>query len=114
MEVSNDEEVDALTMEDENTIRYSCGYVVKSIRKKIITGRIECLDDQDWYVDSMHECNGDDVEGDTFLSYTKEWIARVDQGSLFRVSDEAFLLFGGMKMALRQTMPTYTRKSTHY
>ena len=103
---SNDE-VDELTAEEENSIRYSCGFVVKSVKNKIIKSK---CDDQDSYVqvlDSMHEC--DDVEVDDFLSYTKEWITRIDRGGLFRVSDEAFLLFRGMEMVLRSYLNGNTR-----
>ena len=42
----------------------------------------------------MYETNDDDDDCiEEFLVYTRQWVDRVNRGSLHRVTDETFLLF---------------------
>ena len=98
---SSTADIASLSIEEENAIRYACGFIVRSLKNKL-----KMSPSNDLYIevlDSMHE---DDEENamviDDFFIYTKEWIKRVDRGGLFRVSDEAFLLFRWMEMCIRK------------
>ena len=90
-----DDMASELTSDEEQTVRFTAGYIVKLLKKK--------LSDIPQYMDilnSMHE--DDDEMGDDFLSYTKEWISRVDRGGLHKVNDETFLLFQWMELTIRK------------
>ena len=52
------------------------------------------------------------VEGpeESLLSYTTEWIRRIDRGNLFNISEETFMLFRALEVKFRQTyMPIITQ-----
>lgn len=93
---TTDDMVSELTSDEEQAVRYTAGYIVKSLKKKFsaVPQYMEILN-------SMHE-DDDDEMGDDFLSYTKEWISRVDRGGLHKVNDETFLLFQWMELRIRK------------
>ena len=39
---------------------------------------------------------------DSYLHYTKDWIARVNRGGLFKVHDQTYKLFVSLEMKVRQ------------
>ena len=45
-----------------------------------------------------------DLDGseDTFLEYTMKWINAIDQGGLFRISDNVYIFFHDVEMKLRR------------
>ena len=94
-----DDAVIELSTDEEEAIRYTCGYVVRTLKKKLAkqTHYIEILD-------AMHPDNEDDDDSDDFLTYTTNWIARVDRGGLYKVNDETFLLIRWMELTMRKCM----------
>lgn len=93
-------EIDAVATElcsdEEEVIRYTCGYVVRSLKKKF-TKKANFVA----VLDVMH-ADEDDDDSDNFLEYTTKWLAMVDRGGLYKVNDETFLLFRCMELTMRK------------
>ena len=80
-----------LPSDELNALRYACGYVPYALLK--------------WYekrssnkYDEFIECLGEmavhsDVGSEDFLSYTREWLEKVNRGGLFPLNDETFVFF---------------------
>ena len=71
----------SLTKDEENIIRYACGYVGMKLHDRFIKQDgskaaqfVECID-------SMHVVG----PASSFLDYTREWIDKVNRGGLFNV-----------------------------
>ena len=89
-----DTTMDNLSYEEANALRYTAGYVCRSVRKKI-GGCDElklCL--EELLLD-------DDAEDITECSST-DWINICDRGGLTRVNDEAFAVFVAIEQVFRQ------------
>ena len=85
-----------LSTDEEEAIRYTCGYIVKALKKKLAKQYSMVA-----VLDAMHP-GEDDGNSENFLSYTSNWIARVDRGGLYKVNDETFLLVTWMELTLRE------------
>ena len=79
-----------LNKQEENIIRYACGYVCIHLRRRFLNSKsdkavdfIECLD-------KMREQHDDTSSTTSSLDYTQEWTKRVNRGGLFIISDEAY------------------------
>lgn len=75
----------SLTVDEENIIRYACGFVGMKLHDRFIKQHgskaaefVECID-------SMHVAG----QASSFLDYTREWVDKVNRGGLFHVSDYA-------------------------
>ena len=99
-------QVTTLTKDEENILRYACGYVAMKLHQRFFKAPgekaarfVECLS-------QMHS------EGPTssLLDYTKEWVERVNRGGLFIISDEAYRLFASIEMAMRSKLTEHLRK----
>jgi len=87
-----------LTKDDENILRYACGFVAMKLKKftKMSAGDktakfLECLDKMEMAIDGPES---------SFYDYTREWITKVDRGGLFKVSDGAYSLFVAIEHAI--------------
>ena len=87
-----------LTDDEGNALRYVAGYVPFSLQKKLrhrpeFTHCLACM-----------AVEGSVNEGttDSYLHYTKDWIARVNRGGLFKVNDQTYKLFVSLEMKVRQ------------
>ena len=94
----------ALSKDDENIPRYACGYVAMKLKKKFTKATatnekalkfIECLNKMEITIDGPESA---------FYDYTKEWVTKVDRGGLFKVSDNAYLLFASTEHAINRKM----------
>ena len=72
--------------DEDQTIWYTCGFVVRRLKKK--------LSSNEKYVEVLESMHDDEVDADNFLTYTREWTSLIDHGGIYKVSDEAFLLNG--------------------
>jgi len=97
----------SLTTDEENIIRYACGYVGMKLHDRFIKqdGKkaeqfVECID-------SMH------VAGPTssFLDYTRECVSKVNRGGLFYVSDNAYNLFVALEIAMQVSLTNHIHSS---
>ena len=91
-----------LKVEEEQALCYVAGYIPMKLKKKYekqpnnvhALKYMECLH-------AMNEEEGDDVE---FLHYAKLWVEHVNRGGLFRVNNDAYLLFRAMELASRRVL----------
>lgn len=94
-----------MTAEDENALRYTCGYVSLKLMRRfqqqtstIATQFVNCL-------------SGMAVAGreSSFSECTTEWIRQVDRGGLFHVSEQAYLFFRALELKTRITLPDHLK-----
>ena len=97
-----------LSKDEQNIIRYACGYVGMKLHNQFVkqpgekaASFVECID-------YMHAVG----PSSSLLEYTREWIDKVNRGGLFDVSDEAFHLFVAIEMAMRDRLATHLQSSS--
>lgn len=97
-----------LSKDEENIIRYACGYVTMRLLCKFkrtegnkAASFVECL---------SHMA----IEGpeESLLKYTQEWIKKIDRGGLFEVSDGCYHLFAAIEIALGDKLKVHLQSST--
>lgn len=95
-----------LTPMEEKTLRYVSGYIPYSLKKKF-TGMKESLtkDAAISVIDSWNEessgCNNSE---NTFLSYTTEWVEKVNRGGLFKVNDDFYIFIRNVELCARKIL----------
>lgn len=98
-----DSHYDKLSTDEEQAVRYSSGFIVRSLKKKF--ARL-VLSDSSKYIEvldkmyALEDCTSDN--GEDFLQYTKEWLSQIDRGGLYKVTDETYLLFHWMELTTRK------------
>ena len=108
---SASERNDEIFSKDEvNALRYACGYV-----PRCLLHRYEKYDG-DKYM-TFVKCLGEmavECEGTVhdFLSYTREWIDRVNRGGLFPLNDMTYIFFVSVEKEVRAILPTHMTKET--
>ena len=95
------ENVEQLTADEENILRYVAGYVPFKLMKRFeeqssrqAAEFVECL---------SHMSVGGEVTD--FSTYTMKWLEQVNRGGLFHVSDEAYTLFRHIELRVRKLLP---------
>lgn len=81
-----------MTEDDLNALWYAAGFVPWKLQQKYRKTTCNHLHWQSYLV--CLAGMSDSIEKDKctfFLEYTKRWIATVDRGGLFRISDEVYL-----------------------
>ena len=96
----------SLTKDEENILRYACGYVGMKLHQRFLKTPgekaaqfVECLS-------NMHS----DGPTSSLLDYTKEWVEKVNRGGLFDISDEAYRLFLSIEMSMRNILTEHLKK----
>ena len=96
-----------LSNEEENAIRYACGYVCMKVLKTLRSSKkanaiqfAECL--------SNMACDGDES---SYYKYTLHWTGIVNRGGLFVVGEYPFLLFKALEVQTKLFLPAYLGKS---
>ena len=97
-----------LSRDELNALRYACGYVPHALLKRYekrtgskYDGFIECL--------GSMAVQGDSASED-FLSYTREWIDKVNRGGLFPLNDATYHFFVSVEKEVHVILPTYMTK----
>ena len=97
----------SLTVDEENIIRYACGFVGMKLHDRFIRQHgskaaefVECID-------SMHVAG----QASSFLDYTREWVDKVNRGGLFYVSDYAYNLFAAIEIAMQVGLTSHIQVS---
>lgn len=106
---NNPVEIPALTVDEENILRYVAGYIPYKLLKRYeknpstnSAGIIECL--------SAMAVNGDESD---CLTYTTHWISCVNRGGLFEISDNTYTFFTEIEVRVRkQLLIAFDRKAT--
>ena len=96
----------SLTKDEENILRYACGYVGMKLYQRFLKTLgekaaqfVECLS-------NMHS----DGPTSSLLDYTKEWVEKVNRGGLFDISDEDYRLFISIEMSTRKKLAEHLKK----
>ena len=96
-----------LTVDEDNVLRYACGYVAKELYQKFLkqhgekyTTFAECLTRMKPHIeDSMHPVT-------SFMEYTSQWVKIINRGGLYEVNDESYLLFKEIEKATQVRLRT--------
>ena len=87
-----------LNEDEENIIRYACGYIGMKLQSKYLKMQgekaaefVECLDKLQAY--------DQQTETSSFLAYTTKWISLIDRGRLYQVSDNRGVATPGLTRA---------------
>ena len=92
-----------LKADEEQALRYTAGYVPMKLKQKYSkqTDSVRALKYLE-LLSHMHE-EEDDKDID-FLQYTKLWIDTINRGGLYRVNNDAYMLFRAMELATRRVL----------
>ena len=97
-----------LTAEEENILRYACGFIPFKLLKRYqkqstqkAAQFVECL--------SSMAVSGQE----NFQDYTTEWIRKVDRGGLFCASEHAYELFYAIEREVRVQLPWHLQSYLH-
>ena len=100
---------DRMGSEEENALRYACGYTPFKLMKKFekqgtqkAAQFVECLSNM---------AVGVENEESSFYNYTCEWVKAVDRGGLFHVSDYGFMLFKAIEIKTKEFLPQHLKSS---
>lgn len=97
---------------EENIVRYAAGFVPFSLRR-------QCLRRQskDKKYDEKIAClnaisvNNEDCEHETFLDYTKHWLAKQNRGGMFLLNNEGYLFFRTVEQHCREYFQKKCKRS---
>lgn len=96
-----------LSTDELNVLRYIGGYIFMKIRMKYdqkvdeVSHQFVCC-----IVESIME-EGDDIDSEDVLSYTREWISATNRGGLIPINDGAFLFFVELQKAVQSVLPKH-------
>ena len=83
-------------MKKKNALRYSAGYVTRSVKKEIAKSSHPLKDDIVWCIDDMTGCDEDlDID-------SSDWITLIDRGGLTCVNNITFELFQVMEIEFHE------------
>lgn len=98
-----------LSIEEENIMRYACGYVGMKLHNRFVKQHgqkpaafVECIDHM--YAEGPSS---------SLLEYTRVWLDKVNRGGLFDVSDESYLLFFAIEEAMIDRLTTHIKSSIY-
>ena len=101
-----------LRSDELNALRYACGYVPYALLK-----RYEKRSSIKY--EEFIECLGEmalrsEVGSEDFLSYTREWLEKVNRGGLFPLNDETFVFVCHWRKRFGSSfLHTWSNKQTH-
>ena len=98
------ESIHSLTIDELNAMQYACGYVPRALLKKY-EKRSGSKFEQ--FVECLGEMAVDSDEDSEFLTYTKRWIEKVNQGGLFPLNHMTFIFFTSVEEVVRVILPRY-------
>ena len=85
------QELDALTYEEENVVRYVGGYVIRELKKDKVNS----------YVLPLLE-KLTDTENRTEVGDSCHWVTSINRGGLTKITDEAFQCFYDIEVHIRR------------
>jgi len=99
-----------LTVDEDNVLRYACGYVARKLHQKYLKQHgekyamfVECLTRMraNFIEDSVpHQVT-------SFMEYTSQWVKIINRGGLYEVNDESFLLFKEIERVMQVRLRTH-------
>ena len=99
-----------LNEDEENIIRYACGYIGMKLQSKYLKMQGEKAAE---FVECLDKLQADDQQTETssFLAYTTKWISLINCGRLYQVSDNAYLLFHEIEIVLQHQLSEHIKAS---
>ena len=94
-----------LDYEEHNAIRYTAGYVLKALLRKINHSSYPLKEELALCIEELKE------EGSAFSHASEEWLKAIDRGGLVHVSDMTYMLFTAMEQALRPCLVTMEKSA---
>ena len=85
-----------------NTQRYTAGYVLRAVKKKLLRSSLHNKKDLDLCLDDLIS------DGEETPNHTSDWLASINRGGLITVSDMAFDLFLAMERELCNHLEYHT------
>ena len=106
-DTTKDVEFQALTIEEENALRYVAGYICRKVRKNLESSKNTRKDDM---IFCLFDMSGDDgsSDSDDGGGGSEKWTNLIDRGGLWHVSNETYTLFCVMEEELCQHLTTDT------
>ena len=96
VEVVEKEHEASLDYEERNALRYTAGYVIRSLTKKLQRAAHSMKKELIFCLSTITE---EDIGGDDGME-SEEWTNAIDRGGLKQVSDMAYMLFAQMELIL--------------
>lgn len=90
----------ALSLHEQNALRYAAGYVCRNLRRKLERSSHPLK--EELVVGIMDLLNCEDDNDDKEEACSETWLNTVDRGGLWHVSDETFMVFQSMEEVVRQ------------
>ena len=99
-----------LTVDEDNVLRYACGYEARKLHQNYLKQHgeeyvmfVECLTRMraNYIEDSVpHQVT-------SFMEYTSQWVKIINRGGLYEVNDESFLLFKEIERVIQVRVRTH-------
>ena len=93
-----------MTEDDLNALRYAAGFVPWKLQQKYRKTTCNHPHRQSYLVCLAGMSDSTEEDECTFLEYTKRWIATIDRGGLFHISDEVYLFFYQVECIVRKLL----------
>lgn len=93
----------SLDYEEKNALRYTTGYVIRSLKRKLQQSANPMKKE---LILSLTTITEDDAESDGVCRLDVDWIDSLDRGGLTHVNNMAYMLFTAMELALHQYLST--------
>ena len=100
--------------DEENVIRYACGYVVRKLMQKFLNQKNNEIKGAA-FVESLSRMRADHEDNaslTSFLEYTRDWIATVNRGGLYEVNDDVYLLMKEIEATMQGELVYHLKRST--
>ena len=91
----SEQKLASLDYEEVNALRYTAGYVIRALRRKIERSAHPLMEELILCLVEMEQNEGTEHE-------SEEWTNAIDRGGLKHVSDMTYMLFVSMELELRQ------------
>ena len=98
-----------LSKDEDNIIRYACGYIVRTMLQKYLKQHGEKAASFVECISRMQADHTDDKPLSSFLDYTCEWIGAVNRGGLYEVKNEVYLLFREIEARMQSHLMVHLR-----
>jgi len=100
-----------LTADEENVIRYACGYVVRKLHQKFLKQHGEkCVSFVECLTQMRANSHEDSVPVTSFMEYTMQWVKIINRGGLYEINNESYLLFKEIETVMQAKLRTHLQQ----
>ena len=91
-----EDQASPITKDDENVLRYVCGYVCRKVQAKIQSSSLPLKEEMVLFISDLSGDEWDEAQA------TEEWTNAIDRGGLWHVSDATYTIFYLMEEEIRK------------